>query len=218
MLTGWFHRTPKAPREGAESLPESLRSRLLSLPQELVLCRDVDRQWAELLAGELEEAKAQGLRRHAADCQRCGLLLATLGTAREDREPIPKALLTRLRVPLRARRPAPWWVVDVRFALAASYLVALVALPAFGLKGDPGSNAKGAVREKTLRTVEELERGQQAVATTLAAVTTGLGDRTKKAVALADEAVESFRGLLDWQTSKMESREMSEEPGFPEKE
>ncbi len=155
VLTG-LTPLPAAPRP---PLPADLRSRLEAIPEQVTLCRDLDRLWAHWLAGELEPRDAARLAEHRGSCARCRAVLAALAAARAAAAvSLPEALRLRLRrLPEQIRRRAPFWLVDVRYALVVSYLLAVFA---FKATGEPARLVVAAA-EPLKAATDELARAQE---------------------------------------------------------
>jgi len=126
-----FWKKATAPLIGPQArrpLPEGLEKKLRSIPSQVLLCRDVDGHWAEWGAGELRGPEVRQIQDHLADCDRCRKLCAALGAVQASAQkplPLPAHLRVRLRRVPAPRQRIPWWLGDIRFALAASYLLAL---------------------------------------------------------------------------------------------
>lgn len=114
-------------------LPASLARRLQAIPERVVLCRDVDRLYAEarrraaehrlaIQHGEEDSVASE----HLASCARCQRLYSVLESALlEPPQPLPQHLLPSL-VGL-SQQPSwspPRWLRDVRYAAAACLLFA----------------------------------------------------------------------------------------------
>lgn len=132
-------------REAKVDLPDSLRESLRKIPREWVLCRDIDRLWAPLLHRELPREEEARYRGHLEACDRCAELFASFEAERLETFDPPEALLQALRrAPATAsasgRRGSfklpPWWVLDVKYAAAVSYSLAILAVTFCGKPAD----------------------------------------------------------------------------------
>lgn len=152
-LLAWIrpvHREGLVRTEGQRPLPAALQDRLRIIPQQMVVCRDVDRGWAELARQELAPGTAAGLRHHLARCERCAAVYATLETAvLEPPRPLPGTLTFRLHALGRSPAPkarVPAFVRDIRYAAAASYLGALLVMFVVGNPVQAGARGLETVR------------------------------------------------------------------------
>lgn len=154
----WLQPTPRValPQAGfcRTSVPElepsaALLERLRALPQQVVLCRDIDRRWNELLETDDSVRRAPAelatLRGHVDACERCQTVFAALATAADlPRLELPAKLVFRLpavaRQLPRQQLQLPRSLREPRWALAASLLMAL-ALQLW--IGDPQAFAEG---------------------------------------------------------------------------
>lgn len=123
--------------EAHRPLPGALRHRLLAIPRREMTCREHDRLYRAALersghrpADATERGAGEAAERHLASCARCRELCETLESAfAAEPVPAPNKLLRRLSA--LARHPEqllPWWIRDGRYAAAACYLVAALAL------------------------------------------------------------------------------------------
>ncbi len=125
-------------KEPKRRMPDALRRRLRDIPRQEVLCRDVDRLYrhvrARAWAGGDADAADTAAERHLAECPRCRQLYATLADAFNLRPvPLPRRLARSLRqVARHPERLLPIWIADTRYAAAACYLLAAVALSLAG--------------------------------------------------------------------------------------
>lgn len=165
-------------KEPRRPMPDGLRQRLRSIPSQEVLCRDVDRLYrtarARAFAGDgAEVAVDAAAERHLEACPRCHELYATLACAFNLRRlPLPRRLARGLRqVARHPERLLPIWIADTRYAAAACYLLAAMAL---SLAGDASAlfrDTSAAVGSKAQVWVDEGEaRGLEAWRSTAASV------------------------------------------------
>lgn len=145
MVGRWLPRRPKPPsrpeplsRAGSEvpptALPEGLGSRLREIARQEMLCRDFDRLWPEHLRAELVPDEARRVALHLESCRRCATLAAVLEAAVVlEEETLAPSLAARLSaLGRRLRPPLPFYVRDVRFAAAASWLLAIALAALLG--------------------------------------------------------------------------------------
>ena len=169
MLRDWLRAvTPLEPTLRQKPLPERLAKQLRRIPDQEILCRDLDGRWTEWNAGEPEGIEGRKVGDHLAACERCRSLWAVLVAARPEPALLPVQLRARLRGVSTPRRRAPWWLSDVRFALAASYLLALCVTFGAAAAGETPaageSSGKALVRSVTVVGGEVVGRARQAVA------------------------------------------------------
>ncbi len=157
----WLQPAPRIDRPQAvtawSGVPElepsaALMERLRALPRQIVLCRDVDRRWNELLetdgagpAPKPVSSEMVALHRHVDACARCQTVVAALEAAVHlPRLELPARLVFRLpavaRKKPRQQQRLPRSLREPRWALAASLLMAL-ALQLW--IGDPQAFAEG---------------------------------------------------------------------------
>ena len=157
--------TPKPPTP----LPAALTRRLQAIPRLVVVCRDVDRLYAEARRRAAPKSTTPDptpdppAAEHLASCAHCRQLYGVLESAlREPRQPLPQHLVPRLAA--LADRPSwtpPRWLRDARYAAAACLLLAasltfVVEDAAAGLKEARGSMAATtAALTETMRTRTE---------------------------------------------------------------
>jgi|GEM_PF-4368608 hypothetical protein len=163
-LVAWFRPGPGdglVGTEGQRPLPATLQDRLRIIPQQMVVCRDVDRGWAELAREELAPGAAAGLRDHLACCERCATVYATLEAAvLEPPRPLPGTLTFRLHGvprsrPAKARVPA--FIRDIRYAAAASYLGALLVMFVVGNPVQAGARGMETVRPPVEGMIDQVQ-------------------------------------------------------------
>lgn len=174
LQIGW---TTPAPRLEDDPLPPALRARLGAIPEQELLCRDVDGLWAPWLAGRLAgKPEESQVREHLEGCRRCRSLCGVLAEARQDVQPLPATLAVRLRGLTDTRPALPWWIADTRFAVAACYLLAAcVALMAGAAAGWPAMADLLDTATASPKTRQTLERS-------LAAVGDGVHRRAQRAM------------------------------------
>lgn len=171
-------------------MPDGLRQRLRDIPRREVLCRDVDRLYraarTRAWAGDETECAVDApAERHLAECPHCRPLYATLSSAFNPRPlPLPRRLAENLRqVARHPERLLPIWIADTRYAAAACYLLAALAL---SLAGDASAlfrDTSATVGSKAQMWVDEGEaRGLKAWETAAATLGREVDDGWKAAV------------------------------------
>lgn len=189
-------------RRGATALPPELAGRLRAIARRETLCRDVDRLWPELIASSpiLEAAELAALERHVESCRRCASVVGWLAPAFVPplREPLPPATAHRLRAIARThRRPLPFYLGDVRFAAAASWILALALILVLG---GPQRTAGRAVElvgtpiESAGRELGELDRYGRRLAGGLESGTRRVGENLGGGL----RRLEAALPVLDW--------------------
>ncbi len=197
-------------------LPQGLRRRLLDIPRREVLCRDVDRLYRTALArarsgngGNTIDAAAGAAERHLAECPRCREIYATLSSALAVRRlPLPRHMAARLSSIARAvSRPSatfggtgqflPVWITDTRYAAAACYLLAALAL---SLAGDASALLRDTTVSVSSRAqvwVDENEaRGLEAWDATAAKLEEGVDDGWNRLMRYGASSERFFAGVL----------------------
>ncbi len=151
------------PGEPSRPMPDALRQRLRAIPDQEVLCRDADRLYRAARARAWAEGDGEGTvdapaERHLEECPRCRELFATLASAFNRPVPLPRRLARGLRAIARhPQRLLPIWIADTRYAAAACYLLAAVAL---SLAGDASAlfrDTSATVRSKAQVWVDQGE-------------------------------------------------------------
>ncbi len=176
-------------------MPGALRQRLKDIPRREVPCRDVDRLYRVTLrrarGEDSSRLRASGAtygtrdtapsdaaaERHLAECPRCRELYDTLSSALTVRRlPLPRRLVSNLgSIARHPGRFLPIWIADSRYAAAACYLLAALAL---SLAGDASAllrDTTATVSSKTQAWVDENEaRGLKALDATTATLGKGI--------------------------------------------
>ncbi len=202
-------------KDSCRPLPQALRRRLLDIPRHQVLCRDVDRLYRSALSGVRDSggnatgARDSAAERHLAECPRCRELYATLsGALTASRLPLPRRLAGRLSSIARAVLPPkpsfgaaqqllPIWIADTRYAAAACYLLAALAL---SLAGDASALFRDTTAKVGSRAgvwVDESEaRGLEAWDATAAELTKSIDDSWHRVTRYGESCETFFAGVL----------------------
>ncbi len=164
-------------------MPNALRQRLRDIPKQEVLCRDVERLYraarTRAFAGTAEVAIDAPAERHLEACPSCRQLYATLASAFNLRPlPLPHRLARGLRAITRhPERLLPIWIADTRYAAAACYLLAALALSLAGEASALFRDTSATVSSKAQVWVDESEaRGNEAWKATTATFSRGVDD------------------------------------------
>jgi hypothetical protein len=128
MLKSTFDTTPPS------TLPPGLTRRLQAIPQQVVLCRDIERLYAEARnrAAKRTNGEAPAMARepaaseHLTNCSRCQHLYNVLSSVLlEPPQPLPQRLFPRLTaLAQRPSCPPSRWLQDARYAAAVCVLIA----------------------------------------------------------------------------------------------
>ncbi len=169
-------------KDSRRPLPKALRQRLRDIPRHEVLCRDIDRLYraARTRAWAADQAAGDaGADRHLAECPRCRQLYATVSSAFAVQPlPLPQRLARNLRsVARHPERLLPIWIADTRYAAAACYLLAALALSLAGEASALLRDTTSAVSSKAQVWVDEGEaRGLETWDTAAAALNKEVDD------------------------------------------
>ena len=157
-------------------LPDGLRRRLRDIPRREVVCRDVERLYRAALSRARGDAESGdgGVEKHLSSCAHCRELYDTLFSAfSAARRPLPGRLSRRLAAI--ARHPeqlVPIWISDTRYAAAACYLLAALAL---SLAGDASALFDGTTRAVSSKAAVWADAGEARGLETWDTVTSTLG-------------------------------------------
>ncbi|MCB1033154.1 MAG: hypothetical protein KDD47_04895 [Acidobacteria bacterium] len=171
--------------DGRQEVPSGLEERLRRIPNEVLLCRDIDRLWAPLLSDELEASLDQRCRDHIGGCPRCHRLVSVLREAREAPEEPREAFLRELRaIPrrpsvVRHRSEAPWWVLDLRYAAALCYALAVLAVGLCGGSAKCFAPAQGWA-EPVVGAVERVEDGSRSAVSAFSQMLRDIGQHRQE--------------------------------------
>lgn len=131
--SAWARRLAFVPQVRQEhALPRGLAERLRRIPQQEVVCRDVDRLMAATRAGVHGGPAELAACQHLDTCARCAAVFAAIAQAMKAARPrpMPQSLLDRLReVTKTSRVPRLLIDLDVRWAVAASIMMGLLLQP-----------------------------------------------------------------------------------------
>lgn len=163
--------TPRRP------LPEGLRRRLRDIPHREVVCRDVERLYRATLsrAARADVDVGDGaVERHLSSCAHCRELYDTLYSAfAAARLPLPRRLSRRLAAIARhPERLLPIWISDTRYAAAACYLLAALAL---SVAGDASALFHGTTKAVSSKAAVWADAGEARGLETWGTVTSTLG-------------------------------------------
>lgn len=184
----------KLPADDRRPLPARLRERLLAIPGERVLCRDVDRLYrAARRRVHGGEADAQALG-HLASCERCRTLYGVLDAAfRDPSRPLPRGLVARLKAIVTAPR-LPLLARDVRLAAAASAMLAAMLLL---VVGNPAALFRSKVDEASARAVVLAEAGEASGQAILEKLADGFETRYERGREALRDGGRAYERLLD---------------------
>ncbi len=162
--------TPRRP------MPDGLRQRLRDIPHREVVCRDVERLYRTTLARARGDAEScdNAAEKHLSSCAHCRELYDTLYDAfAAARRPLPARLSRRLAdIARHPEQLVPIWISDTRYAAAACYLLAALALT---LAGDASALFEGTTRAVSSKAAVWADAGEARGLETWDAVTSTVG-------------------------------------------
>ena len=182
-------------RPSQSALPTGLASRLRSIPENTVLCRDVDRLYRasrRRAAGDSDPATLdRAALDHLASCSRCRKLYGVLESALlETPLPLPDTLEPRL---VAVQRANPWvppgWIRDVRYAAAACLLLAATLSFAVGDASAAFQRARSTLNEHTVNLVEV---GEERRETTWKRITQDMAELSEEAYVQGRQGLHRF--------------------------
>ncbi len=187
-------------KDSRRPMPPSLRQRLRDIPRREVLCRDVDRLYRAARSRARDgEAGDRAAERHLGECASCRELYATLAAAFVDRRrSLPRRLAQSLCRIARPVQQLPFWIADTRYAAAACYLLAALAL---ALAGDASAlfrDTTTAVSSKARVWVDEGEaRSLEVWRSSAAALGTEISEGWDRAVRYGTSSERFLTGVLE---------------------